>query len=143
MDVEELIGRIVLVHSLTEALEKAKIVVESVFEDLKIKQDLFNQMGEICKQCATPADRVLLCSNTMSLSLGSITEDMCKEYRGSCIGMRFLHPVWFIDEVAFCPAARVMTEASQTTHPALVCGRLSSLIAITHGGQHPPLQRRY
>ena len=74
-------------------------MVESVFEDLKIKKDLFNQMGEICKQRAIPADQVLLCSNTMSLFLGSITEDMCKEYRGSCIGMRFLHPVWFIDEV--------------------------------------------
>jgi len=24
---------------------------------------------------------------------------VCKEYRGACIGMRFLHPVWFIDEV--------------------------------------------
>ena len=28
-----------------------------------------------------------------------MTEDVCKEYRGCCIGMRFLHPVWFIDEV--------------------------------------------
>mmetsp|Transcript_14608 Transcript_14608/g.24319 ORF Transcript_14608/g.24319 Transcript_14608/m.24319 type:complete len:330 (-) Transcript_14608:85-1074(-) len=98
-DVEELIGRIVLVHSLEEALEKSEIVVESVFEDLQIKKDLFNQMGEICKQRAVPPDQVLLCSNTMNLFMGSITEDVCKEYRGSCIGMRFLHPVWFIDEV--------------------------------------------
>ena len=31
--------------------------------------------------------------------LADMTEDVCKEYRGCCIGMRFLHPVWFIDEV--------------------------------------------
>ena len=56
-------------------------------------------MGEICKERAVPPDQVLLCSNTMSLTMGAVTEDVCKEYRGSCIGMRFLHPVWFIDEV--------------------------------------------
>jgi len=113
MDVEELIGRIVLVHSLGEALEKSEIVVESVFEDLQIKKDLFNQMGEICKQRGVPEDQVLLCSNTMNLQLEKITEDVCKEYRGSCIGMRFLHPVWFIDEVELhdCDYTRRATSA--------------------------------
>jgi len=119
MDVEELIGRIVLVHSLAEALEKAEIVVESVFEDLKIKKDLFNQMGEICKERAIPADQVLLCSNTMSLFLGSITEDMCKEYRGSCIGMRFLHPVWFIDEVELTDCDYTRRTTSSTAEKLL------------------------
>ena len=33
--------------------------------------------------------------------LADMTEDVCKEYRGCCIGMRFLHPVWFIDEATF------------------------------------------
>ena len=76
-----------------------QVVIESVFEDLQLKKDLFNQMGEILKQRSVPADQMLLCSNTMNLSLADFTEDVCKEYRGCCIGMRFLHPVWFIDEV--------------------------------------------
>jgi len=44
----------------------------------------------------------------------SITEHMCKEYRGSAIGMRFLHPVWFIDEVELtdCDYTRRTTSAS-------------------------------
>ena len=75
------------------------MVVESVFEDLQLKKELFNQMGEILKQRCVPNDQMLLCSNTMNLSLAEFTEDVCKEYRGCCIGMRFLHPVWFIDEV--------------------------------------------
>ena len=103
-DVDELIGRITLAHSLPEALEKSQLVVESVFEDLQLKRELFNQMGEILKQRASPASQddgppVILCSNTMDLSMSDITEDMCKEHRGSCVGMRFLHPVWFVDEV--------------------------------------------
>lgn len=136
-DVEELIGRVVLVHSLPEALEKSQVIVESVFEDLKVregcpcigsaldrriqrarpparcqpgrpghlahessvyestiglcdpsqvKRELFNQMVEICKQRAVPPGSVLLCTNTMSLSMADISEDVCKEYRGSCIG---------------------------------------------------------
>jgi 3-hydroxyacyl-CoA dehydrogenase len=74
-------------------------VVESVFEDLTLKKDLFNSMGDLLKERAVLTDQVLLCSNTMAIPMADITEEVCKEYRGSCIGMRFLHPVWFIDEV--------------------------------------------
>ena len=77
----------------------AQVVVESVFEDLTLKKELFNSMGGISKLRAVPPDQVLLCSNTMAIPMSDITEEVCKEYRGSCIGMRFLHPVWFIDEV--------------------------------------------
>ena len=118
-DVDELIGRITLAHSLPEALEKSQLVVESVFEDLQLKRELFNQMGEILKQRASPASQddgppVILCSNTMDLSMSDITEDMCKEHRGSCVGMRFLHPVWFVDEVelADCDYTRRATTAA-------------------------------
>jgi len=76
-----------------------QVVVESVFEDLTLKKELFNSMGGISKLRAVPPDQVLLCSNTMAIPMSDITEEVCKEYRGSCIGMRFLHPVWFIDEV--------------------------------------------
>ena len=52
------------------------------------------------KGAGGPADQITLCSNTMALPMASIIEDIqAKEYRGSCIGMRFLHPVWFIDDV--------------------------------------------
>ncbi len=47
------------------------MVIESVFEDLQLKKDLFNQMGEILKQRSVPADQMLLCSNTMNLSYAS------------------------------------------------------------------------
>lgn len=98
-DVEELMGRISVCDTLAETLVKSEVVVESVFEDLTLKKDLFNNMGSISKLQSVPPDQVLLCSNTMAIPISDITEEVCKEYRGSCIGMRFLHPVWFIDEV--------------------------------------------
>ena len=99
-DVEELMGRIGVTETLEETLEKSEVVIESVFEDATLKRDLFNQMCGILQARAVPPDQITLCSNTMTLPMQAIIEDVQqKEYRGSCIGMRFLHPVWFIDEV--------------------------------------------
>ena len=99
-DVEELMGRIGVTHTLEETLERSELLIESVFEDAGLKRDLFNQMTDILKERAVPPDQITLCSNTMALPMQQIIEDIkCKEYRGSCVGMRFLHPVWFVDEV--------------------------------------------
>ena len=110
-DVEELMGRIGVTETLEETLEKSEVVIESVFEDVVIKRDLFNQMAAILQARAVPPDQITLCSNTMTLPMQAIIEDVQqKEYRGSCIGMRFLHPVWFIDEVEltdWCAPARL------------------------------------
>lgn len=92
--------RISVAQTLEECLEHSEVLIESVFEDAALKRDLFNQMCEILKARAVPPDQITLCSNTMALPMQSIIEDIqAKEYRGSCIGMRFLHPVWFIDDV--------------------------------------------
>lgn len=99
-DVEEIMVRISVAHTLEETLERSEILIESVFEDAALKRELFNQLCEILKGRAVPPDQITLCSNTMALPMASIIEDIqAKEYRGSCIGMRFLHPVWFIDDV--------------------------------------------
>lgn len=99
-DVEELMGRIGVSQTLEETLERSELVIESVFEDAALKRDLFNQMCDVLKARGVPPDQITLCSNTMALPVQALIEDIQqKEYRGSCIGMRFLHPVWFIDEV--------------------------------------------
>ena len=67
-----------LAHSLPEALEKSQLVVESVFEDLQLKRELFNQMGEILKQRCVPNDQMLLCSNTINeISISLISRHRC------------------------------------------------------------------
>ena len=90
-------------------------MIESVFEDAALKRDLFNQMAQILSARQVPPEKITLCSNTMTLPMQAIIEDVQqKEYRGSCIGMRFLHPVWFIDEVELtdCDYTRRNTAAS-------------------------------
>lgn len=96
-----------------------QVVVESVFEDLSLKKDLFNSMGGISKLRSVPPDQVLLCSNTMAIPMSDITEEVCKEYRGSCIGMRFLHPVWFIDEVELTDCDYTRSATSQAAEVLL------------------------
>ena len=99
-DVEDIMLRITTAGTLEDTLERSELLIESVFEDAALKRDLFNQMCDILKARAIPPDQITLCSNTMALPMLSIIEDIqAKEYRGSCIGMRFLHPVWFIDDV--------------------------------------------
>ena len=99
-DVESVMSRITTAETLEDTLERSELVIESVFEDAQLKKELFNQMCEILKGRAVPPDQITLCSGTMALSMQSIIEDIqAKEYRGSCLGLRFLHPVWFIDDV--------------------------------------------
>lgn len=114
-DVEEIMGRIGVAETLEDTLTRSEIVIESVFEDAALKRDLFNQMAQILSARQVPPEKITLCSNTMTLPMQAIIEDVQqKEYRGSCIGMRFLHPVWFIDEVELtdCDYTRRNTAAS-------------------------------
>ncbi|KOO23641.1 hypothetical protein Ctob_006748, partial [Chrysochromulina tobinii] len=69
-------------------------------EDLALKQALFNQMCNILKQLGRSPGQVTLCSGTLTVPIGDIVGDIqTQEYRGSCLGLRFLYPVWFIDDV--------------------------------------------
>lgn len=99
-DVEDIMVRVHVAQTIDECLEQSEVLIESVFEDATLKRELFNQMCDILKARAVPPDQITLCSNTMALPMQTIIEGIkAKEYRGSCIGMRFLHPVWFIDDV--------------------------------------------
>ncbi|KOO28135.1 kinase domain-containing protein [Chrysochromulina tobinii] len=57
-------------------------------------------MCDILKQLGRSPGQVTLCSGTLTIPIGDIIGDIqTQEYRGSCLGLRFLHPVWFIDDV--------------------------------------------
>ena len=57
--VEEILGRIRGTADWS-TLEEADLVIEAVFEDLKVKQDVFRRLGEVCRPEA------ILCTNTSS-----------------------------------------------------------------------------
>jgi 3-hydroxyacyl-CoA dehydrogenase/enoyl-CoA hydratase/carnithine racemase len=63
------------------------LVVEAVFENLKIKQSIFTQLDQIVKN-----PHALLLSNTSTLSIDSIASALSPERRPYCAGMHFFSP---------------------------------------------------
>jgi 3-hydroxyacyl-CoA dehydrogenase len=66
---------------------KCLIVVEAVFENLKIKQSIFRQLNSIISH-----PRALLLSNTSSLNIDLIASALSPERRPFCAGMHFFSP---------------------------------------------------
>ena len=66
-------------------LAAADFVVEAIIEDLKIKQSVFKQLDEICRE------DVILATNTSSMSVTSIASATNRAHRA--IGMHFFNPV--------------------------------------------------
>ncbi len=69
-----------------EGVASADFVIEAVPEILSLKQETFQQLGEICREDA------VLCTNTSSMSITEITK-LCKKPE-RCMGMHFFSPVY-------------------------------------------------
>ena len=79
------LSRIKGTTDLKEAVTGAQLVIEAVSEDIKLKQELFKKLDEVC------APETILASNTSSLmitEIGSLTKRQDK-----VIGMHFWNPV--------------------------------------------------
>ena len=99
-DAESAIASITVANSLKDTLDRSELILEMVNEDLALKKGLFNQMCNILKELKRSPGQVTLCSNTLTIPIGDIVGDIqTQEYRGSCLGLRFLFPVWFMDDV--------------------------------------------
>ena len=68
-----------------EELADADLVIEAAPENLKLKHDMFVELGEICREDA------ILATNTSSMSITDITGDTRCPQR--CVGMHFFFPV--------------------------------------------------
>jgi len=82
-DREALLGRITPAHSLEE-LAPARLVIEAIVEDLKVKCDVFEQIERSC------GDDVILATNTSSLSITAIGASLKRPAR--LAGMHFFNP---------------------------------------------------
>ncbi len=79
-----ILGRITTTLDLND-MAKADIVIEAVFEDLKVKQDLFAKLDGIC------GPEAILATNTSSMSVTSIAS--ATQRKGKVAGMHFFNPV--------------------------------------------------
>jgi 3-hydroxybutyryl-CoA dehydrogenase len=83
-EVEEIIGRIHGTTDLEEAVRDADFIIEAVFEDMKVKKEVFAQVDSYCRP------EVVFASNTSSLSITEMAAATSRADRFR--GMHFFNP---------------------------------------------------
>jgi 3-hydroxybutyryl-CoA dehydrogenase len=86
--IDEIVERIRVAPDLPEACADVDLVVEAVFEDLRLKQQLFVELDELCPP------HVVLCSNTSVISITEIAS--LARNRERIIGTHFWNPPYLI-----------------------------------------------
>ena len=81
------------------------IVIEAVFEDLKIKHDLLGELNKVC------APHTLFASNTSTLSISEIAAGSGRDER--FVGMHFCLPAQLMKLVEMSPGIKTSTESFQ------------------------------
>ena len=107
-EIEKIIGRIKTTTDLAKAVANAPMIIESVAEDLKIKQDLFKELDQMCPQ------ETILATNT---SVISITEIASKsKNRSRILGTHFWFPPYLIPLVEVVKGKDTSDEAMELTY---------------------------
>jgi len=83
-EAENILNRINLNTSRDEAVKNVQMVIEAIFEDMTIKQQLFSELDSLCEK------DVILASNTSSLSISDIASK-CK-HQERVVGIHFFNP---------------------------------------------------
>lgn len=83
-EAENILGRINLNANRDEAVKGVQMVIEAVFEDMSMKQQLFSDIESICDP------NVIFASNTSSLSISDIASK-CK-HQERVVGIHFFNP---------------------------------------------------
>lgn len=86
-----------------DALADCDLVIEAVFEDLKIKQNLFHTLDKVCE------DKTLFASNTSTLSITEIASGCGREDR--VVGMHFCLPAQLMKLIEMSPGMNTSDEA--------------------------------
>ena len=107
-EIEKVIGRIKPTTDLAQAVANAPIIIESVAEDLKTKQDLFKKLDEMCPR------ETILATNT---SVISITEIAAKsKQRSRMIGTHFWFPPYLMPLVEVVKGKDTSDEVMELTY---------------------------
>jgi 3-hydroxybutyryl-CoA dehydrogenase len=107
-EVAKIVQRIKVTRDVAEAVAGAPILIESVAEDLKIKQELFKQLDEMC-----PKD-VILATNTSVISIGEIASK--SKNRDRIVGAHFWFPPYLIPLVEVVKGRDTSDETMDRTY---------------------------
>jgi 3-hydroxybutyryl-CoA dehydrogenase len=108
VEVKKIIGRLRTTTNMDEAVAEASIIIESVAEDLKVKQDLFKELDQMC-----PKD-VILATNTSVISITAIASKA--KNRDRIIGTHFWFPPYLIPLVEVVKGRDTSDGTMETTY---------------------------
>ncbi|MEO6350551.1 MAG: 3-hydroxybutyryl-CoA dehydrogenase [Candidatus Limnocylindrales bacterium] len=86
-DRQKQLSRIAVASSLADAGRHADLVIEAVFEDERVKHELFRELDSVA-----PADTIFA-SNTSSISITRLAAAVSAARRSKFVGMHFFSPV--------------------------------------------------
>lgn len=104
---KEILGRIRGVKTIEEAAKDADLIIESLAEDLELKQKIFKQLDEICPQ------NVILASNTSGLSPTAIAKGT--KYPERVVIAHFWNPPQLIPLVEVVPNENTSQKTMEIT----------------------------
>ncbi len=107
-EIEKIISRIETTRNMDEAVAKAPIIIESVAEDLKVKQDLFRELDQICSSDA------ILATNTSVMSITAIASKA--KNRDKIVGTHFWFPPYLIPLVEVVKGHDTSNETMEITY---------------------------
>ncbi|MFC1927422.1 3-hydroxyacyl-CoA dehydrogenase family protein [Chloroflexota bacterium] len=107
-ETKRIISRIRTTRNMDEAVRKAPIIIESVAEDLKTKQDLFKELDEMC-----PRDAILA-TNTSVISITAIASEA--KNRERIVGTHFWFPPYLIPLVEVVKGKDTSDETMEITY---------------------------
>jgi 3-hydroxybutyryl-CoA dehydrogenase len=107
-EIKKIISRINLTKNMDEAVVGANIVIESVAEDVKVKQDLFKELDQMC-----PRD-VILATNTSVISITAIASKA--RNRDRIVGTHFWFPPYLIPLVEVVRGKDTSDETMEVTY---------------------------
>jgi 3-hydroxybutyryl-CoA dehydrogenase len=107
-EIKKIINRINFTKNMDEAVVGATIIIESVAEDLKVKQDLFKELDQMCP------GNVILATNTSVISITAIASKA--RDRDRIVGTHFWFPPYLIPLVEVVKGKDTSDETMETTY---------------------------
>ena len=105
---------------------KSVLVVEAVFENLKIKQSIFRQLDKTIKN-----PEALLLSNTSTLNIDSIASALSPERRPYCAGMHFFSPAHVMKLVEIVVSSHTAPETTALLQ--FITSKMLKKVGVTVG----------
>lgn len=99
--------RLTPVKTLEEAAGRADFVIEAVFENLEVKQELFARLDKICPQ------HTILASNSSTIVISKIAQVI--ERKDRAVNMHFFHPATYLKLVEVVKGPDSSEESAEIT----------------------------